>query len=263
MTSSRIGSVQKALGLPADRVFGPSTTRAVKRFQRKHGLHPDGIVGPATWTLIKRVRARQRGSARSASGAVRSRRGAIRLLQRRLGLAVDGIFGPATARAVKRFQRRRGLTADGIVGPSTWRALGHPEVKFALRRPQRRPATAADAQAIVARVIAAGDRIARTPYKYGGGHKRFSDTGYDCSGSVSYALHGGGLLDSPLPSGAFARWGRSGRGRFITVYSSAAHVYMVVNGRRFDTSGRTGRQSRWQDDMRDPSGYVVRHPAGL
>ena len=266
MTSSRVGSVQKALGFPADRVFGPSTTRAVKRFQRRHGLHADGIVGPATWTLIKRVRARQRGSSHRGRGGARSvnsRRGAVRVLQRRLGLAVDGIFGPATARGVRRFQHRHGLRADGVVGPATWRALGHAEVRVVLRRPRRRAPSGGGLPLTVRRVIAAGDRIARKPYKYGGGHGRWNDTGYDCSGSVSYALHGGGLLGASRPSGAFASWGRSGPGRWITVYASAGHMYMVVNGRRFDTSGRTGTQSRWQSDMRDSSRYVVRHPPGL
>ncbi|MDX6691561.1 MAG: hypothetical protein QOG15_3018 [Solirubrobacteraceae bacterium] len=269
MTSSRVGSVQKALGLPADRLFGPSTKRAVKRLQRRHGLTPDGIVGPATWALVKRIRARQGGAGRRARhrgralGAV-SRSAAVRLLQRRLRLAIDGVFGPQTWRAVRGFQRRRGLSADGVVGPATWRALGHPLVRFVLRRPPARRAPAGGGlPPVVLRVIAAGDRIARTPYKYGGGHAHWDDSGYDCSGSVSFALHGGGLLGSSRTSGGFATWGRPGRGRWITVYASPGHVYMVVNGRRFDTSGRTGSQSRWQSDMRSTAGYTVRHPAGL
>ena len=135
---SRVGSVQKALGLRSDRVFGRSTTRAVKRFQRRHGLRPDGVVGPSTWALVKRVRARQRdrasGGGRTSATRVRTRGAAVRLLQRRLGLSADGVFGPATSRAVKRFQRRRRLTADGVVGPATWRALGYPRVRRILRR---------------------------------------------------------------------------------------------------------------------------------
>jgi hypothetical protein len=112
-------------------------------------------------------------------------------------------------------------------------------------------------------VVRAGDRIAGLPYKYGGGHRSFADTGYDCSGSVSYALHGAGLLAAPLDSGEFMHWGAPGRGRHITVYANPGHVYMVVDGRRFDTSGASATGSRWQTTMRSPAGYVVRHPRGL
>src|SRR3954454_19728517 len=107
---------------------------------------------------------------------------AVKRLQRALHVAADGVFGPDTRRAVKRFQRRHGLTVDGIVGPATWRALhvrGHQPVLRARRR--RRGA--------VARAIRGANRIAGTPYKYGGGHGAFADSGYDCSGSVSYVLH--------------------------------------------------------------------------
>jgi hypothetical protein len=115
----------------------------------------------------------------------------------------------------------------------------------------------------VRRVIRAANRIATTPYRYGGGHRRFRDSGYDCSGSVSYALHGAGLLASPLPSGAFRRWGAPGRGRWITIYANRGHMYMVVGGRRYDTSGLTERGTRWTHEMRDPSRFAVRHPPGL
>jgi hypothetical protein len=116
--------------------------------------------------------------------------------------------------------------------------------------------------AVVRRVIAAGNRIARLPYKYGGGHASFDDSGYDCSGSVSYALHGGGLLSSPLDSTGLMSWGRPGRGRRITVYANAGHAYMVVDGRRFDTSGRRISGSRWTRIQRSSAGFTVRHPAG-
>jgi cell wall-associated NlpC family hydrolase len=116
---------------------------------------------------------------------------------------------------------------------------------------------------VVRRVIAAGDRIADAPYTYGGGHGNWDSGGYDCSGSVSYALHGGGLLDTALASGAFMSWGEPGPGRWITIYANGGHAFMVVAGRRFDTTGREATGSRWQAVMRDTSGYVVRHPAGL
>ncbi len=115
----------------------------------------------------------------------------------------------------------------------------------------------------VRRVIAAGKRIARLPYRYGGGHGSFEDGGYDCSGSVSYALHGGGLLDVALDSGQLMSWGDPGPGRWITVYAKPSHAYMVVAGRRFDTTGREQTGSRWQTVPGTTSGYVVRHPPGL
>ena len=112
-------------------------------------------------------------------------------------------------------------------------------------------------------VIAAGNRIATMPYRYGGGHGNWNDSGYDCSGSVSYALHGAGLLDVALASGGFMGWGEPGPGRWISIYANSGHAFMVVAGRRFDTSGRAQTGSRWQAAMRDASGYVVRHPRGL
>ena len=115
----------------------------------------------------------------------------------------------------------------------------------------------------VRRVIAAGNRIARAPYIYGGGHGNWNSGGYDCSGSISYALHGGGLLDTAMASGGFMSWGDPGPGRWITIYANPGHAFMVVAGRRFDTTGREQTGSRWQSAMRDTSSYVVRHPPGL
>jgi hypothetical protein len=115
----------------------------------------------------------------------------------------------------------------------------------------------------VAAVIRAANRIARKPYRYGGGHGRWHDTGYDCSGSVSFALRGGRLLRSPLASGGLTRFGRRGRGRWITVYANAGHAYMVVAGLRFDTSARKRGGSRWTEARRSTRGYVKRHPSGL
>ena len=114
-------------------------------------------------------------------------------------------------------------------------------------------------------VIAAANKIRTKPYVWGGGHGRWWDRGYDCSGSVSYALHGGDFLESPLPSGPMARWGLPGEGRWITVYSNPGHAYAVIAGYRWDTSGNTdGRTGpRWHLDLRDNVGYIPRHPAGF
>ena len=114
-------------------------------------------------------------------------------------------------------------------------------------------------------VIEAGNTIARTPYKWGGGHGKWQDTGYDCSGSVSYTLAAAGLLDGPLASGPLMRWGRPGPGKWLTIYSNPGHVWLVVAGVRFDTSaanrGKTG--SRFTNEMRPTGGYTARHWPGL
>jgi hypothetical protein len=121
------------------------------------------------------------------------------------------------------------------------------------------PAEAPDA---VKKAIYAANRITRKPYRYGGGHRSFRSSAYDCSGSVSYALHGGGLLASPLHSTAFMRWGLRGRGRWITVYTNPGHAYVVIAGLRFDTSGRGESGPRWRTEARSSRGYRARHPLG-
>jgi hypothetical protein len=137
-----------------------------------------------------------------------------------------------------------------------------------------------DAPPEVVAIIAAGNKIATLPYVYGGGHNAtFSGRGYDCSGSVSYALHGGGLLTSPLDSSSFMKWGDKGPGSWVTIYANPGHAFMVVAGLRFDTSMRTPivssarrttarrtstiLSSRWSTRMRPSDGYVIRHPAGF
>lgn len=113
----------------------------------------------------------------------------------------------------------------------------------------------------VQRAIRAANQISNTKYQWGGGHASFQSKGYDCSGAVSYMLHGGGLLNTPLTSGSLAGWGQKRRGDWITIYANAGHVYAVVAGLRWDTSGGPG--PRWHADMRSPAGFTVRHPKGL
>ena len=115
----------------------------------------------------------------------------------------------------------------------------------------------------VALVVAAANEIATKPYKWGGGHGAWKDSGYDCSGSVSFALAGARLLDAPMASGAFARYGKSGPGRWISVYTHPGHMFMTVAGLRFDTSGQGSAGTRWQRASRSTAGFTVRHPPGL
>jgi cell wall-associated NlpC family hydrolase len=119
-----------------------------------------------------------------------------------------------------------------------------------------------DAPPAVRKVIAAANQIRTTPYIWGGGHGRWWDRGYDCSGAVSFALHGGSLLRSPLPSGPMMTWGSPGRGRWITIYANAGHAYAVIAGLRWDTSGTGGNGPRWHADLRSNAGFVARHPSG-
>jgi hypothetical protein len=145
--------------------------------------------------------------------------------------------------------------------------------------PDGSAAAPADAPAEVQNAVFAANKLQDKPYIYGGGHRRFKARGYDCSGTVSYALHGGGLLKSPLDSGSFMRWGAKGRGAWITVFTNPGHAYAVIAGLRLDTSSygvaakRSSKQvvtksafergPRWRPTMRPARGFRARHPLGF
>ncbi len=209
---------------------------------------------------------------------------------------VDGVYGPQTTRAALEFETVNKLGMNGRLTrgeqnllrtvsdqtlteeraarsmPPTAEAAPVPTEAPVPATPAAPTATATlnpdgtatpppDAPPVVAAIIAAGNQIAATPYRYGGGHRDWVDTGYDCSGSVSYALHGAGLLSASAPSGAFMAWGDPGPGMWVTLYSNEGHMYMIVAGLRFDTSG--AKPSRWQTAPRSAAGFTVRHPPGL
>ena len=130
-----------------------------------------------------------------------------------------------------------------------------------------RAAAPLNAPDVVQQAIWAANEIVGRPYLYGGGHSSFVSRGYDCSGTISYALHGASLLKSPLDSGLFMRWGARGAGRWITVRTNPGHAYVDIAGLRLDTSAaedpRGGKGPRWRPLRKSSSGYVARHPVGF
>jgi cell wall-associated NlpC family hydrolase len=205
----------------------------------------------------------------------------VRVLQSWLSLQgfatpVDGSFGRRTARALKRFERRNGLRVDGKLSVAEARRLREliegdaappptaaPTGRATLNADRRTATAPADAPPQVVAAVAAANALTRKPYVYGGGHGRWADRGYDCSGTVSYVLHAADLLDGALDSSGLARWGARGKGAWISVYGKRTHAYMVIAGLRFDTSGAGESGPRWRPQPRSGAGYAVRHPAGL
>jgi cell wall-associated NlpC family hydrolase len=192
--------------------------------------------------------------------------------------SADGMFGPATARSVRSFEADEDRRTNGAATRYEQRLVraraaqapaeettdvSAPATEEAYLDGNGLAVAPASAPPAVQAIIAAGNEIATKPYKYGGGHGRWRDSGYDCSGSISYALHGAGLLDTALDSTGFMSWGERGRGDWVSIYAHGGHAYMVVAGLRFDTSARKATGNRWSDVMRSPSGYTIRHPEGL
>ena len=119
------------------------------------------------------------------------------------------------------------------------------------------------APAAVRRALRAGNRLQGKPYRFGGGHQRWEDDAYDCSGASSYALRGIGGLDSPLDSSGFMKWGLAGTGRWITTYANPNHMYVIIAGLRLDTGSGGEKGPRWRTTPRPPGNFTARHPAGL
>ena len=285
----------------ADGRYGTSTAKVVKSFQRAANLKATGVADRGTIAALRR--ATNGSAAQNTSGGfdptgptssrhlgdrIPLREGMsghdVRILQDFLGRAgfkatIDGEFGSGTLRAVKAFQTKQQLAVDGVMDANDIDALralvGSGSASTRTQPLQLAPGDRAtvgpDGLAIapqnapdqVKQIIAAGNAIAKKPYIYGGGHGKWEDRGYDCSGSVSYALHGAGLLDQAMPSGDFESWGDPGPGQWVTLYANSGHMYMVVAGLRFDTSGRSQDGTRWHTSQRSGIGYTVVHPPGL
>ena len=331
-----------------DGVFGASTARSVKNFERRYRLRVNGVVTAAVASQLEavdaldaettdaapgsggiaiaaghkvkvkvkvRTKAANRQAATTADPATVSdpvlapvtqdggsqhlgerplhqgmRGHDVRVLQSYLTIAgypttVDGDFGPATKASTVSFQRANNLRANGVVSYQDSRVLrdtvaqamtstASPAQAQATLNPDGTVTAPAGAPQIVQQVIAAANQIINKPYIYGGGHGSFNDSGYDCSGAVSYALHGGNLLSAPEDSTQLESYGQAGAGKWITVYADAGHAFVVIAGLAFDTAhygpvtpGGTG--PRWLTpanataNLNDGGHYIVRHPAGL
>lgn len=229
--------------LPVRRGMRGHDVKILQDFMNRIGLRValDGSFGRQTWAALRRV-------------------------ERRAGRPVDGVLDAGDLAALRQAVARGGWSRARASGPPTPPAPAPAELPPGSRAqvgPDGLAAAPADAPPAVKAIIAAGNEIATKPYRYGGGHGRWQDSGYDCSGSVSYALHGAGLLDAARPSGGFVSYGDPGPGSWVTIYANGGHMYMVVAGLRFDTSGRSSSGSRWQSTPRTARGYTVRHPPGL
>ncbi len=291
---------------PADGRFGSSTTRSVRSFERRFGLRVNGAAGAAVVRTLREVLFGDPGTpplgARTLKPGMNGED--VRTLQRDLTTtgyptAVDGKFGSSTKASVLYFERDNRLAPNGVVTYQQTQILrqlvaivavgGQNSGLGSSSAPAKPPSTKATgtttinangtatapagAPRQVQEVVAAANQIIHTPYIWGGGHGSWNSPGYDCSGSVSYALHGAGLLSSPEVSGALETYGDPGPGKWITIYANASHVFMVVAGRAFDTAdfggpnipGGTG--PRWRSNptgnLADGAHYWVVHPPGL
>ena len=243
---------------------------------------PTGRTIPACALVLAAAFASDAAPAFAAFGDRPLRKGSrghdVRVLQSWLthlghSTTVDGVFGRATRRNVRRYERAHGLRVNGRVSRRDARGMRTlveapatslpPAGQAALAGDGRTAVAPPDAPDRVVRAIAAANRITRKPYRYGGGHKRFRAAGYDCSGAVSYVLHGAGILRRARDSGGLMSWRRSGPGRWITVYSNHGHAYVVIAGLRFATSGRGESGPRWRTEPRSARRYVARHAWGL
>jgi hypothetical protein len=211
----------------------------------------------------------------------------VRVLQQYLTYAglstrITGTFDRATTHSVQAFERKHGMHPDGVVSITVEKALRQTVATLDNANPPTGKvrinadgtATApAGAPPKVLQMVSAANSIIHTSYCYAGGHGSWNSSCYDCSGAVGFVLHAAGLLSSPEPSGSMESWGRPGPGQWVSVYADSGHVFMVIDGRAFDTADfggpniPDGTGPRWRSDptgnLADGGNYIVRHPAGL
>ncbi len=290
------------IAAPITGSFDAKTETLVLSFENKYGLVTNGTFTPADVNELRRVvnlesptggvstgaltpSSVSSSSTYSSSGPPALKTGAtgrwVAVLQQDLTYAgystqVDGQWGPATTKSVNTFKMAHRLALNGAFGHQAWSVLQTavkavessvpaPAPGTALLNPNGTVTAPSNAPPVVQQMIAAANQIAFLPYVYGGGHASFTDTGYDCSGSVSYALHAAALLSAPEDSGELESFGASGPGQWVTIYANAGHVYMEIAGLWFDTAAQSSSngQDRWSASRISPTtGYVERHIPG-
>jgi peptidoglycan hydrolase-like protein with peptidoglycan-binding domain len=240
MTGHDVRVLQQYLGFSGfstsiDGDFGPTTLKHVIQFEKKYGLRATGIVNASFVTKIRALVADREGTQAVADSTTSG--------------------GVSFAPAVPTTPTPIPTTPTSTTPPPGEAATLIDGLAVA---PQTAPQVVQD-------VIAAANQIAFKPYIYGGGHGSWDSSGYDCSGSTSYALHGGGLLSQTEDSTEFESYGSAGAGQWITLWANGGHVYMEVAGLWFDTAAQSSSNNndRWSTTRVDsPSGYVERHPTG-
>jgi len=234
-----VSALQAALDIPADGTFGAQTKAAVEAFQSAHGLAVDGVVGPATRAALglgagPTLRDTEPPPPAPATTETTS--------DASTPAAGDQTTSQTTTTSSD------SSSGSGTSGDSsdTTTSTGEP----------------ADVAAGMSEMVSAAYSIATLPYIWGGGHGSWISPGYDCSGSVSFVLHAAGLLSAPEDSSELESYGAPGPGQYITIYATAGHAWMTIDGRRFDTVALSEDGSRWADGGGEFAGYVVRHPVG-
>jgi cell wall-associated NlpC family hydrolase len=237
----------------ADAAFGTRVLKLGKRGSDVRALQ--GYLDAAGYTLAQ-------------SGSYdRPTRKRVRWFEADHALPVNGVVSRTDAALIKRAANARPSSGGAEFGsrPPTGPAPAGLTIVPGSRAKLLQSGLAAapaDAPDEVKKVIASANEIARLPYKWGGGHGAWTDTGYDCSGSTTYAFRTT-FRRGRFPTFGYSRWGLPGPGRWITTYANSGHVFLVVAGLRFDTSGLRIAGSRWTNQMRDTSSFVARHPPGF
>lgn len=297
MHGSDVYSLQRLLTeagftTPVNGSFGSATERSVVAFERQWQLKANGIVTKAVATELRDVvsgAANNGGSSFAVTAATTRATDApwlhegttgkwVKTLQSDLTFvgyptAVDGVYGASTVQSVNQFKQAHGFSADGVMGAQAWSVLlsavkqiMDTPTTHARLNPNGSVTAPASAPEIIQKMIAAGNRIDTKPYCYGGGHGRWNDSCYDCSGSVSYVLHAVGMLSVSEDSTELESYGSPGKGRWVTIWANGGHTYMQIAGMWFDTAqqGSNPLNDRWaKNNIEDDSAFVVRHPTGL